>query len=326
MLPGSRNVGRNAHVGRAGADENGVNRSRVILVVAWGLLAIGALVQALRPDDGGSSQQSRAAAADEQLAYRDGGGMNADPAAGDGSGPGSVEDAEAYGSAPLRPAPTVPLLADDPSVWAEAGVVLEARSFVATVTGPGVASMTNPEQGPVQNWFPNPTQFGGERAFLVLDQDSSPDWVKVSLPVKPNGQEGWIPRSEVEITEIQHRALVDLSDDTVTVWDGAGIVLTTKAVTGKTSTPTPLGTFYVRDIIAQDDPGGSFGPYILALSGFSEVLETFQGGLPALAIHGTDNPGQIGSERSAGCVRIPNDLITVLAESVPLGTPVTVIA
>lgn len=313
-------------------------RSRKILLIAWGLLAVGALVQVVRPDPASDAidRAAEAAEADEQLAYRDGGGVTADGSLNQGTGagvsgststgPGSIEEAAAYGSAPLRAEPSEPLVLDDPATWSEAGVVLDMQSFVATVTSQGVASMATPEPGAVQHWFPNPTQFGGERAFLILDQTSSEDYVKVSLPVMPNGQEGWIPRSEVEITEIQHRALIDLSDDTVTVWDGAGIVLDTKAVTGKQETPTPLGTFYVRDIIAQDDPRGGYGPYILALSGFSEVLETFQGGLPALAIHGTDNPSQIGSERSAGCVRIPNDLIRLLAETVPLGTPVTVIA
>jgi lipoprotein-anchoring transpeptidase ErfK/SrfK len=178
----------------------------------------------------------------------------------------------------------------------------------------------------VEHFFPNPTQFGSVRTFLVVDQTSSEDYVKVALPVKPNGQEGWIPRSEVEITTVGHRALVDLSDDSVTVWDGDEVIVDTKAVTGKPSTPTPVGVFYVRDVIAQPNVGGSYGPYILALSGFSEVLETFNGGLPALAIHGTNNPGQIGSERSSGCVRIPNDLITILADTVPLGTPVTIVA
>ncbi|MGI9595860.1 MAG: L,D-transpeptidase [Acidimicrobiales bacterium] len=308
-----------------------MNRSRTVLLIAWGLLALGALFQLIGPETGDS-------ATDEQIAYREGGGAGVDdPAAGGTSsggnsdrpgvdGGGTIEDAVAYGNEPLRPRPTVPLLADDPSVWTEAGVVLDSEAYVATVTSEGVASMSEPEPGPVQHWFPSPTQFGGDRAFLVVDQTSSEDYVKVSLPVMPNGQEGWILRSEVEITEVRHRALIDLSDDTITVWDGDGVIVDTKAVTGKQTTPTPLGMFYIRDIIAQDDPGGSFGPYILALSGFSEVMETFQGGLPALAIHGTDNPSQIGTEQSSGCVRIPNDLISILAESVPLGTPVTVIA
>ena len=275
------------------------------------------MIQVIRPETDRSESTRRAAdpaPESERLAF------------GSGDGDGTATPSLDVGNQPLaQPPAEPPTIVDDPARWDRAGVVLPDRSFVATVTGVGVASMVDPEPGPVQHWFPNPTQFGGERVFLVVDQTSSADYVKVSLPVMPNGQEGWIPRSEIEITEIRHRALVDLSDDTVTVWDGDSMIVNTRAVTGKPDTPTPVGTFYVRDIIVRPDPDGPFGPYILALSGFSEVLDSFQGGLPALAVHGTDKPSQLGSERSAGCVRIPNRLITILAENVPLGTPVTVV-
>jgi len=197
---------------------------------------------------------------------------------------------------------------------------------VATVVGDGIAALAEPGSGPETHWFANPTQFGGDRTFLVVDDTSSDDYVKVSLPVMPNGQEGWIPRSAVELSTVSHRAEVDLSDATVTVWDGDEVIVTTRAVTGRRSAPTPLGRFYIRDIIAQPTPDGDYGPWILALSGFSEVLETFDGGLPALALHGTDEPAEIGNALSSGCVRVPNDVITALAETVPLGTPVTIVA
>jgi lipoprotein-anchoring transpeptidase ErfK/SrfK len=49
------------------------------------------------------------------------------------------------------------------------------------------------------------------------------------------------------------------------------------------------------------------------------------GGLPAIAIHGTNQPGLIGEEVSNGCVGIPNELLEPLAETVPLGTPVSIV-
>ncbi|MGH1491378.1 MAG: L,D-transpeptidase family protein [Acidimicrobiales bacterium] len=316
-----------------------MNRSRTILLLAWGLLAVGALVQLVRPDN--STDQSEAtasqdaegdsadgAAGDEgtSLAYTDGDDANENArSVANSSGARSSGEAGSTDTASTEePRP-------DPAGWREVKIELEPEAYVATVIdsttpGHGVASLLEPAPGAVQHWFPSPTQFGGDRVFLVVDQTSSEEYVKVALPVMPNGQEGWVPRSQVEITKVQHRALVDLSAHMVTVWDADGVAVMTKAVTGADATPTPLGTFYVRDIVTQPEPEGSFGPYVLALSGFSEVLETFDGGLPALAIHGTDIPSQIGSGRSAGCIRIPNDLITILAESVPLGTPVTVVA
>jgi len=205
-------------------------------------------------------------------------------------------------------------------------IALPMTSKVATANASFVKSYTEPDlesqPGP---GFVNPTQFDGVRVFQILD-DSNPEFVKVSLPKKPNGQTGWIQRTEVEVTQIDYKALVDLQSNTLTVWAGEEIVVDTKAVTGAPRTPTPVGTFFVRDIIKKDYAGGGYGPYILALSGFSETLETFNGGLPAIAIHGTNNQNLFGQYRSNGCVRIPNDLVTQLATSVPLGTPVTIVA
>ena len=76
--------------------------------------------------------------------------------------------------------------------------------MIATVRGDGVASRPEIDAGPVSHWFPNPTQFGGERTFLVVDNTSSETHVKVSLPVMPNGQEGWIARSEVDLSTAQY--------------------------------------------------------------------------------------------------------------------------
>ncbi len=213
---------------------------------------------------------------------------------------------------------------------------LPAISYVATATGSAITSVANPLTGQSPIGFANPTQFGGPRVFLVTDDDPTGDrlvgqpesdnYVRVSLPLKPNGQQGWIPRSQVTITPVEHRAVVDLANHAVTVWEGDDVVLQTRAVTGTPSTPTPLGLFYVRDIIEKADTSGPYGPRIVALSGFSEAMDSFGGGLPAIAIHGTNRPELIGQERSNGCVRIPNDLITELAEIVPLGTPVTIVA
>ena len=175
-------------------------------------------------------------------------------------------------------------------------------------------------------WFPNPTQFGGPRVFRVLDSTTHPGAIQVSLPIKPNGQTGWIATDAVELSSIEHQVLVDLEHDSVTVWDGDRVMTHMPAVTGTEWTPTPPGIFYVRDVIRRSDPNGAYGSHILALSGFSEVLDSFGGGLPAIAIHGTNRPDTMGQERSNGCVRLPNEVIEQLAQKLPLGTPVTIVS
>ena len=76
--------------------------------------------------------------------------------------------------------------------------------------------------------------------------------------------------------------------------------------------------------LVQKFEGSAYGPWILSLSGFSEALETFGGGVPVIAIHGTNRPELIGGAHSNGCIRIPNDVVTFLAETVPMGTPVEI--
>ncbi|MEZ5165067.1 MAG: L,D-transpeptidase [Acidimicrobiales bacterium] len=130
---------------------------------------------------------------------------------------------------------------------------------------------------------------------------------------------------DATITSHRFRALVDLSARKVTVWDGEQVVVESPAVIGGKSTPTPPGRFFVNDVI--DKPEGSvYGPHILSLSGFSEAMETFAGGVPVIAIHGTNHPELMGSASSNGCVRVPNEIVDHLADLVPIGTPVDIVA
>jgi lipoprotein-anchoring transpeptidase ErfK/SrfK len=94
---------------------------------------------------------------------------------------------------------------------------------------------------------------------------------------------------------------------------------------GTAADPTPAGSFYVTDVVDTGNAAGAYGPYALGLSGHSETLTQFAGGDGQLGLHGTNEPGSIGRSVSHGCVRVGNDVITRLARTVPLGTPVTVI-
>jgi L,D-transpeptidase catalytic domain len=56
------------------------------------------------------------------------------------------------------------------------------------------------------------------------------------------------------------------------------------------------------------------------------VLSNFGGGEGVIGIHGTNAPGKLGSNVSHGCVRVSNDVILRLSKTLPLGTPVEIIA
>jgi lipoprotein-anchoring transpeptidase ErfK/SrfK len=185
-----------------------------------------------------------------------------------------------------------------------------------------------PAGNPVRIEVPlaNPWYYGGELALLVEQGRETDQWLRVGLPTRPNGTTAWIRRDDVTIRTHRVHAQVALGERRVRVWDGDTLLVDTPAVIGKSGTPTPLGRFFVNARIQRDNPGGAYGPWILSLSGFSEVLDTFDGGLPEIAIHGTNQPDLIGQARSNGCIRLPNDAIKRLAEVVPLGAPVEVVA
>jgi len=73
-------------------------------------------------------------------------------------------------------------------------------------------------------------------------------------------------------------------------------------VIGTPGTPTPTGRFYINDKEKQQNSGGSYGPWALSTSAYSEALDLFDGGMPVIAFHGTNQPGLIGTASSNGCV------------------------
>ena len=171
----------------------------------------------------------------------------------------------------------------------------------------------------------NPTYWGSRLSLMVLERTPDGEWLRVQIPVRPNGTEGWIPATDVELESHFIRARVDLTARSVTVWDRDETIAETGAVIGAERSPTPVGNFFVNDLVEKWE-GSAYGPFILSLSAFSEALDTFAGGIPVIAIHGTNKPHLIGGAHSNGCIRIPNDVITFLAEHVPMGTPVEIVA
>ena len=75
--------------------------------------------------------------------------------------------------------------------------------------------------------------------------------------------------------------------------------------------------------ISVDDLSGHEQPRERSLR---QVLDTFDNGLPQVAFHGTNQPELVGTKASNGCVRIPNDIVTKIAETIPAGTPIDVFA
>jgi lipoprotein-anchoring transpeptidase ErfK/SrfK len=197
------------------------------------------------------------------------------------------------------------------------GTSVNAR-FAASVTvrtEPSAAAPSVTTLGPT-------TPLGSPSSALVVDQRDG--WVQVSLPTRPNGSTGWVPRDAVELRDNPYAITVDRSTRRLVLHRDGEVELEAPVADGTEVNPTPAGTFYVTDLVETDDPAGAYGPYALGLSGHSETLSEFAGGDGQLGLHGTNDPATIGQSVSHGCVRVTNEVITTLFQTVPLGTPVTI--
>jgi lipoprotein-anchoring transpeptidase ErfK/SrfK len=207
---------------------------------------------------------------------------------------------------PSQPAPTV-----EP--------VQTTVGEVATVLGPEIIARDAADGAPVTT-LTNPNASGAPLVFLITEKAG--DWLRVLLPVRPNGSEGWVRADEVSIATLEYRLEVSTADRTVTLLQGDEVVRTFSAAIGTGDTPTPLGTFYLTELLAPTNHG--YGPYAYGISAFSDVLNSFGGGPGQIGMHGTDDSDSIGQAASHGCIRLSNEDITYLAGILPLGTPITI--
>ena len=172
--------------------------------------------------------------------------------------------------------------------------------------------------------------FRGNRLVVRVTQGSRGDaWVQAELPVRPSGVRGWIRTENFDWVTHNHHVLVDVSARSVALFDGDDLVVSTRAIVGKSSTPTPtLRGFIVEKLPNHNQQNASvvLGDWVLMLSFFSQALSSFGGGLPRIALHGTHIPERVGEALSNGCIRIPNHIIETIARRAPLGTVVNVVA
>lgn len=171
----------------------------------------------------------------------------------------------------------------------------------------------------------NARRVGGRRVPLIFLVDSRRrGWVRAYLPVRPNRQMGWLRARDVFLAQDPYRIRIELRRHRLVVYHGARPIAREPIATGRALSPTPLGRYYVTDLVKPPDPNGFFGPFAFGLSAFSPVYTTFEGGDGQVGIHGTSDPSLIGRNVSHGCIRVANRVITRLAKLLPLGTPVDI--
>jgi lipoprotein-anchoring transpeptidase ErfK/SrfK len=168
------------------------------------------------------------------------------------------------------------------------------------------------------------TEYLQPRTLLAFEDHQ--DWLRVYLPTRPNNSTGWVRAADVDVSApLEWKIRVSLADRSLVLLHNDVVDFETGVAIGTEQYPTPTGTFYITDPVdLHDTPNLGYGVFALGLSGHSDVLTEFLGGDGQIAIHGTNNPGDIGLAVSHGCVRVTNDAIERLS-TLPLGTPVEIV-
>lgn len=105
--------------------------------------------------------------------------------------------------------------------------------------------------------------------------------------------------------------LVDISTNTLSVSQDDKVIKTYTIASGKSTTPSPIGTW---TIINKDTWGDGFGGRWM---GFNVPWGQY-------GIHGTSHPTSIGWASSHGCIRMRNNDVAELYKITPIGTKVIV--
>ena len=138
--------------------------------------------------------------------------------------------------------------------------------------------------------------------MLVVERRG--DWVKVQVPVRPNGTDGWVDAADVDLSTTTYRIEINVSERMLRAYDGH-----------RARSPRPRSWSAPRSPrrppAASTSPTSSlrqspaYGPVALATDGYSEMIDEFDTGVPVVAMHGTNRPELLGQARSNGCVRVP---------------------
>jgi lipoprotein-anchoring transpeptidase ErfK/SrfK len=149
-------------------------------------------------------------------------------------------------------------------------------------------------------------------------------WVELSLPGRPNGGRGWVPRASVELNPAQRRIVVLRGARRLQVRriSNGKVLFQAPVAVGMPGAQTPLGRNYY--VAARFVPRNAFfGSYALETSAYSRLSDWPGGGV--VGIHGTDRPGLIGQAVSHGCIRMFNRDVDRLRRLAPLGTPIDIL-
>jgi hypothetical protein len=163
--------------------------------------------------------------------------------------------------------------------------------------------------------------------YLVLaryvDRDGR-KWLKVRLPMRPNGRVGWVRRWALGRLHLEHTFLeVDRTRLRARLFRRGHVIWRARVGIGRPSAETPRGRFWIREKFRVRASGTIYGPYAFGTADYSRLSDWPRGGV--VGVHGTNEPALIPGRPSHGCIRLRNSKITRLWHLMPVGTPLRII-
>lgn len=158
--------------------------------------------------------------------------------------------------------------------------------------------------------------------FLGTKRVGRTVWEHIAVPMRPNGQTGWVPRSWLQAPDVSHElVIVNLSKETLTVYNHGKLILMVPVGTGAPATPTPTGHYWIAEAFPSNSP--FYGPWAFGTTDRATDTDFPDGSI--VGIHGTDQPYLIPGDPSHGCIRLKNEDILKLKPLVGIGTPVWIV-
>ena len=158
---------------------------------------------------------------------------------------------------------------------------------------------------------------------LSWTSDERRSWVEIRYPgLGP--RTGWVPaRALSRIRTTRQRLVLDRAKLELRLLRNGRIVFRSPVGVGAFGSPTPAGSYYVRERIEPGAPGTVYGALAFGTSAYSPFRTDWPGG-GQVGIHGTNQPALIPGRISNGCVRLPDANVLELGRRLTIGTPLEI--
>lgn len=156
----------------------------------------------------------------------------------------------------------------------------------------------------------------------VLERSADGHYGLVTVPWGPRRARGWIRLDGLQATTTPTMVRVSLERREITVLQNGKAVLRIPAAIGASNSPSPIGAFFVTDLVSVPASQPQFGSFAFGLSAVQPNPPPGWTGGNQMAIHGTSAPASIGTPASAGCLRVSESSLRRLRGLLRLGTPV----